>query len=126
MSRVSRAVEFTDVHRRIDEFGGRATLITVTTDHKPHVVSAMIEIIGDRLVTSVGSRTIANLTERPDLTLTWQPPPGGDYLLILHGTAESIGDAGPDDVTEITIHVERGILHRLAALPTSGPSCISL
>ena len=123
---MSRTVEFADVHRRITEFGERATLITVTPDNKPHVVTAVIHVIGDRLITRVGARTAANLAQRPDLTLTWPPLSGGEYMLILDGATELHGDADSEGVTEITIHVERGILHRLAELPTSGPSCIAL
>lgn len=123
---MSRTVEFADVHRRITEFGQRACLITVTTDNTPHVVTTLIEITGERLRTCVGSRTRANLTAQPRLTLTWQPTPGGDYVLILDGRAESLGEPDAAGVTEITIDVDRGILHRLAELPTPGPSCVSL
>ncbi|MEQ1702063.1 MAG: pyridoxamine 5'-phosphate oxidase family protein [Ilumatobacteraceae bacterium] len=123
---MSRTVEFADVQRRITEFGERATLITVTADHRPHVVTGLIQPIGDHLATRVGSRTAANLAERPAITLTWSPLPGGDYILILDGTAELNGDPGSDGVTEITISVERGILHRVAELPASGPTCIAL
>lgn len=126
MTRMSRPAEFADVDRRIDEFGDRATVMTVTPDGSPHVVSAVIAVDGERLVTRVGSGTAANLSERPSVSLTWQPPPGGEYLLILDGTVEGLGDADADGVSEIAIRVDRGILHRLAGLPTSGPSCVAL
>ncbi|TML20188.1 MAG: pyridoxamine 5'-phosphate oxidase family protein [Actinobacteria bacterium] len=123
---MTRTVDFDDVRRRIVEFGDRATMITVTDDNRPHVVTAIIEIEGDRLLTTVGSRTHANLAERPSLTLTWMPSPGDDYQLILDGHAESVGQTDGKDVSEITIAIDRGILHRLAGLPTPGPSCIAL
>lgn len=123
---MSRPVEFVDVQRRVTEFGSRASLVSVSADDRPHVVTAMIEPVGDRLVTRVGARTGANLADKPDLTLTWNPSGDGDYLLILDGTVESIGAADPDGVSKISIRIERGILHRLAGLPTTGANCISL
>ena len=118
-------VSFDDVKRRIVEFGDRATLITVSADCRPHVVTVIIEVDGDRLVTRVGARTCANLADRPHLTLTWPPSGGDEYQLILDGRADRVG---PEDhkVSEIAIEIERGILHRLAGLPTSGPSCLAL
>lgn len=123
---MSRPVDFADVRRRVTEFGERATVVSVTADGKPHVVTAAIELRDERLLTRVGSRTHANLTARPHLTLTWQPVPGGEYLLLLDGFAETIGEPNADGVSEITIRVDSGILHRLAELPVPGPSCIEL
>lgn len=123
---MSRPVELADVQRRVAEFGERANLITVTADNKPHVVSAVIAFNGDRLRARVGSRTRANVIAQPHLTLTWQPTSGGEYMLILDGLVETIGEPGADGVAEITVQVVSGILHRQADLPTSGPSCLAL
>ena len=123
---VSRPVDLDDVQRRVTEFGERANLITVTADHKPHVVSAVMAFVGDRLRAGVGTRTRTNVVAQPHVTLTWQPTSGGEYMLILDGFVEAISDPGADGVAEITIRVESGILHRLAAMPTSGPSCVAL
>ncbi len=46
---MSRDVDFSDVRHRVREFGERATLITVTADGLPHVVTAIIAIDPDRL-----------------------------------------------------------------------------
>jgi len=123
---MASAVSFDDVRRRIVEFGDRATLVTVTANSKPHVVTAVIEIEDDRLVTHVGSRTHANLAERPHLTLTWLPSEGEEYQLILDGHADRVGAPDERGVSEVAIEVDGGILHRLAGLPTPGPSCIAL
>ena len=123
---MSHPVELADVQRRVAEFGERASLITVTVDNKAHVVSTVVTFSGDRLHNRVGSRTRANVVAHPHVTLTWHPILGGEYMLILDGLVEAIGDPGADGVAEITIRVESGILHRLAQLPTSGPSCIAL
>lgn len=123
---MSRPVELADVQRRVTEFGERANLITVTANSKPHVVSVMIAFSGDHLRVRVGARTRANAVARPQVTLTWQPTPGGEYMLILDGVVGAIGDLSTDGVAEMTIRVESGILHRLAETPTSGPSCVAL
>lgn len=123
---MAAAVSFDDVRRRIAEFGARATLVSVNANSKPHVVTAFIEIQNDRLVTHVGKRTHANLAERPHLTLTWLPSGSEEYQLILDGHADRIGEPDAGGVSEVAIEIDGGILHRLAGLPTSGPSCIAL
>ena len=124
---VGHAVEFADVRRRVSEFGDRATLVTVTESSAPHVVSTVIEVIGDRLRTRVGQRTAANLAEHPALSLVWHPPGGGEYQLIVDGIAEPTdATQGADGTTTISIVVTGGILHRLAELPGDAPSCIAL
>ena len=123
---MSHPVELADVKRRVTEFGERASLITVNADSKPHVVSAIIAFVGDRLHARVGSRSKTNVVGHPHVTLTWQPPSGDEYMLILDGFVEAIGDPGTDGVADITVRVESGILHRQAELPTPGPSCVAL
>jgi hypothetical protein len=110
----------------VTEFGERASLITVNADNRPHVVSAVIAFNGDRLHARVGSRSRTDAAAHPQVTLTWQPPSGGEYMLILDGFVEAIGDPGTDGVAEMTVQVESGILHRMAELPTAGPSCVAL
>ena len=123
---MSRPVELADVQRRVAEFGERASLVTVNADNTPHVVSAIVMFGGDRLRSPVGSRTRTNALAHPHVTLTWQPPLGGEYMLILDGFVEAIGDPDVDGAAEIAVRIDSGILHRQAGLPTPGPSCISL
>ena len=124
---VAHAVEFADVRRRVEEFGDRATLVTVTESSAPHVVSTVVEVIDDRLLTRVGQRTAANLAEHPALSLVWQPAGGGEYQLIVDGIAEPVAATqAVDGATTISIAVTGGILHRLAELPGDAPSCIAL
>ena len=120
-------MQFADVHRRVAEFGDRATLITVNASNSPHVVSTIVQVVDGQLITNVGQRTAANLAERSALSLVWQPPNGGEYQLILDGIADHVDvveDGG--GVATISIVVTRGILHRLVGLPDDGPSCVAL
>jgi hypothetical protein len=124
---MGRAVDFADVRRHVVAFGDRATLITVNESSTPHVVSTIVEVTGARLRTCVGQRTADNLAERPGVSLVWQPVDAGEYQLILDGVVEPDGvSAGADGVTEISIEVTSGILHRLADLPGDEPSCLAL
>jgi hypothetical protein len=123
---VSRAVEFAEVRRHVDEFGRRATIVTVTATATPHVVSAMVDMAGDRLRADVGPTTRANLLANAGLTLTWLPAGSGDYMLILDGVADHIGDPDDGGVSSVSIAVTRGILHRLAGVPDDLPSCVTL
>ena len=86
----------------------------------------MVTLSGDRLRARVGSRTRTNAVAHPHVTVTWQPPLGGEYMLILDGFVEVIGDPDADGVAELAVRVESGILHRQAGLPTPGASCVAL
>ena len=123
---MAHKVDFDDVRRLIGEFGSRATLVTVTESLRPHVVTAMIGIDGDRLVADVGSRTRSNVIDHPGLSLVWNPDGDREYQLILDGTAEHIGEPNQRQVSALRIAVVGGILHRLAGLPEGPPTCRSL
>ncbi len=123
---MAHEVEFDDVRRLIAEFGTRATLVTVTDSLRPHIVTAMIGIDGDRLVADVGSRTRSNVIDHPGLSLVWNPDDDGEYQLILDGTAEHVGEPNERQVSTLRIAVVGGILHRLAGLPEGPPTCQSL
>jgi hypothetical protein len=123
---VSHDVEFASVSQEIDRFGDRATLVSVGEAAAPHVVTTIVEVRDDRLLVEVGARTSENLRLRPRLSLVWEPSDGGEYQLILDGTAEQVG--GPDErgVSTVTVAVDGGILHRLAGLPAGVPTCRAL
>jgi hypothetical protein len=123
---MGREVVFDDVRRRIDEFGERAALITVTDAGTPHTVSVLVGMRHGRLVAAVGSRSLANLSVRPGVSLLWPAVDGGNYQLIVDGVAEPTAEAPVDGLTEVTIDVTSGILHRLAGLRGAGPTCIAL
>ena len=123
---MAHEVDFDDVRRLIGEFGSRATLVTVTESLRPHVVTAMIRIDGDRLGADVGSRTRSNVIDHPGLSLVWNPGGDREYQLILDGTAEHIGEPNERQVSMLRTAVVGGILHRLAGLPEGPPTCRSL
>ncbi|MEO6492578.1 MAG: hypothetical protein ABIP99_07060 [Ilumatobacteraceae bacterium] len=101
-------------------------VITVTAEFRPHVVTAVVEVGDDRLAIPVGQGTRANLLQFPQLTLTWAPPRGGEYHLIIDCFADRVDELDEQGVSTVSLIAERGILHRLAELSTPGPSCVSL
>jgi hypothetical protein len=127
---MAHQVAFDDVRRAMSDFGSRATVITVADSLRPHVVTAVVGVDGERLVVDVGASTRANVVAHPDLTLVWNPPDdsvfGGEYQLILDGTADYVGPPDDRGVSTVRIGVVGGILHRLAGLPDGPPSCKSL
>lgn len=116
---MSVAVDLGALADRLAEFGERAYLLTVTDDDLPHVVSVLVELRGDRLATSVGRRTGANLAQRPTATLLWPPAPDGAYSLIVDGTAEGPSGEGP-----VSLVPTAAVLHRVAGAGGEGPTCV--
>jgi Pyridoxamine 5'-phosphate oxidase len=117
---VSVAVDIGALGGRLVEYGDRAYLVTVTDDGVPHVVSVLVALEGDRLVTSVGRRTGANLAARPHATFLWPPPGGdGDFSLIVDGTAVAPAGEG-----RLTVTPTAAVLHRVAGAATDGPTCL--
>jgi len=120
---MSRPVELAEVATRITEYGPLAALVTTSDAGPPHVVSVAVTVVDQHLSVRVGSRSAANIAARPNVTLLWMRD-GLDYHLILDGVATSGGDAG--DLHEVSITVQRGILHRVAGRSDAGPTCVPL
>jgi hypothetical protein len=117
---VSIGVDLEALTEHIGEFGGAAFLVTVGDDLRPHVVSVQVRAEGDALVLSAGRRTSANVEVRPGVTLVWPAGPGGDYSLIVDGTAEKpTGDGGA-----ISVSPSSAVLHRAADATGQGPGCV--
>jgi hypothetical protein len=108
---------------QIDSFGPQAFLVTVSPEGTPHVVSAVLRLQGDELAVEVGRTSRANATAHPVVTLLWSPGAGGEYSLIVDGTAEVDGDGG-DGAGTVTIRPTAAVLHRIAGALGDGPGCV--
>ena len=122
---MSRPVELADVAERIEQFGPVATLVTVTDDGRPHVVSVLVAVHGRRLAVEAGSRTCENVRANPTVTLTWTRD-GEDYQLIVDGQAAVSDRPVAEGLLAVDIDVQSGILHRVADRPGAGPTCVPL
>jgi|SRR5690606_282679 len=119
---MSVAVELAALADRLAEFGERAYLVTVDEEGRPHAVSVRVGLRDDRLETTVGRRSAANLAQRAAATLLWPPPePDGAYSLIVDATAIDVAGEGP-----VSLRPTTGVLHRVAGAAGEGPTCIAV
>lgn len=119
---MSIAVDTRALSDRLAQFGAHAFLTTVSDDQRPHVVSVTVSLEGDRLVTSVGRTTGANLVAHPAATFLWSPAEAEpDYSLIVDGTAIDVRGEGP-----VAVEPTRAVLHRVAGAAGEGPTCVAV
>ncbi len=85
---VSVPVELERLEAEVDRYGRFPYVLTVCDDGRPHAVSVTVSWRGKAIAAEVGSRTAANATGRPDVSMLWPPPERGGYSLIVDGTAE--------------------------------------
>lgn len=109
-------------------YGTNPYLLTQNDNGRPHTVAVSIEWQGDRILTSAGTRSTANVAARPLLSLLWPPIEAGGYSLIVDGDGCVTG-SGSD--ARISITPTRGVLHRPGTPAASaergcGSDCIPL
>ncbi len=121
---MSKPVEIADLGRHLAHYGALATVVTVTDQQRAHIGTSLVAVDGDRLRITVGPRTAGHLGRNPDLCLTWVPPAGDDYQLIVDGTALDVRPNG--DVFDVVLTIASGIRHRVAGAPPDGPTCVLL
>jgi hypothetical protein len=111
---MSIPVEIDDLAAAMEDYGW-AYLLTVRSEHRPHVIAVTPEWADDQLVMPVGRRTASNATEHPSISLCFPPIEPGGYSLIVDGVAEV--DADPDLVR---LRPSTAVLHRPAPEGFSG------
>ncbi len=120
---MSIPVAVADLWGRLAEHDGRAYLLTVSEDARPHAVHVSTIREDRALVTQVGKRSAANASARPHVSLLYPGRAAGDYSLIVDGTAEV--DGGRLRITPV-----KAVLHRPAkALDPASPcgaDCVPL
>jgi hypothetical protein len=115
---MSVSVQLDQLREEVARFGPAPYLLTVSDDGRPHATSVGIEWAGDALVASVGKRSAANATDRPDVSLLWAPIEPGGFSLIVDGRATADGD-------RVTVAPDRAVLHRQRA-DGPGSDCVRL
>ncbi len=106
---MSVAVSLDRLREEVARFGDNPYLLTVTADGRPHAVAVGISWHGDALEAGAGTRTVANVTERPAVTLLWPALEPGGYSLIVDGEATAAG-AGSGD--RLSVQPAKAVLHR--------------
>lgn len=104
----------------LEERGGRAYLLTVSDDARPHAVHVAVQWEGDALVADIGERSAGNAAVRPAVSLLFAVRMEGDYSLIVDGTAVvASGEGG----LRLLIKPAKAVLHRPAAAPDPTSAC---
>jgi hypothetical protein len=104
----------------LDERCGDAYVLTVSDDGRPHAVHGSVRWEGDALTARVGRRSAANAGARPAVSLLYPARSGGDYSLIVDGTAIVASDG---DEHRLLVTPTWAVLHRPAAAPDPGSPC---
>lgn len=109
----------------VNERGSGAYVLTVSEDGFPHSVHLDVGWDGNELVADVGSRTAANASARPRVSLLFPVRNESDYSLIVDGTgAVEAGEHGP----RLRVAPTRAVFHRAGPPvdPTSscGSDCV--
>ena len=116
---MSVRVELDGLWERIGAFGERAYLVTVTPEATPHVVSVVVDRVGDHLAVGAGRRTRANLGANPALTLLWPPAADPTYSLVVDATFVADLDGGE----RVALEPTSAVLHKVAGADGDGPTC---
>ncbi|MGO8724721.1 MAG: hypothetical protein ACLQRM_18625 [Acidimicrobiales bacterium] len=82
--------------------------MTVSDDGRPHAVSVRVHFEEGELILAGGTRSRANSSTRPDVTLLWPAIEEGGFSLIVDGSARVDGE-------QITIRPVSAVLHRCLA-----------
>jgi hypothetical protein len=69
---MSEALPIDQLRAESVRFGTHLYLLTQGDDGRPHAVAVSIEWQGDRILTSTGTRSTANVAARPLVSLLWQ------------------------------------------------------
>jgi hypothetical protein len=104
----------------LEERAGRAYVLTVCDDGRPHVVHGVVRWEGDRLAAEVGGRSAANAVTRPSVSLLYPVRSAGDYSLIVDGSAAV---APHDEGRRLLITPTKAVLHRPAPAPDPSSAC---
>lgn len=125
---MSEALPIDQLRAESARFGTHPYLLTQGENGRPHAVAVSIEWQGDRILTSSGTRSTANVAARPLVSMLWPPVEAGGYSLIVDGDGCVIG-SGSD--ARISVSPTRGVLHRPGVSADSaargcGSDCIPL
>jgi hypothetical protein len=111
---MSIKVELSDLREIAAQQAPFAYLLTVSEDESAHAVAITPYIGETRITLDAGTRSCANATSRPKVSLLWPPMSADDYSLIVDGTASVDGST-------LMITPERAVRHRPA--PGGGSDC---
>lgn len=115
---MSVPVDLVALGAEIARYGDVAFLVTAAPGARPHLVSVRVAFADGALTMTAGRTSRANVGVAPEVALCWPGEPGGEYCLLVDGTASA------DDAAEtVMVTPTRAILHRLAGASADLPYC---
>jgi hypothetical protein len=87
------------------KYGDAPYLLTVSDDGRPHAVSVRVSWAENELRLPGGTRSLANASARPEVSLLWPAFEDGGFSLIVDGSAQV-------DDGQIAIRPVSAVLHR--------------
>lgn len=115
---MSVAVDVDRLAEELGTYGDQAYLISVDDDGRPRATSVQLTWREGTLRCRTGRRTAGNVSTRPAVSLLWPPVTEGGHALIVDGTAH------PEPDGEVSITVDRAVLHRVDR--TGAMDCVRL
>lgn len=117
---MSVPVTMESLRAEIDRHGSVAFLLSGGADGRPHCVQLAVTVEeSGQLVVHPGRGTLANIAERPLVSLLWPPVEPGGYSLIVDATASGSGE-GVDARPFLALGPTKAVLHRPAEPADSG------
>lgn len=125
---MSKSLPIDHLRTESARFGNSPYLLTQGSNGRPHAVAVSIEWRSDRILTSPGTQSTANVAVRPLVSLLWPPIEAGGYSLIVDGDGYVISN---DPDARISVSPTRAVLHRPGIPAASeargcGSDCIPL
>jgi hypothetical protein len=109
-----------DLAALLRERGPSAYVVTVSEQGAPHAVHAPVRWEDGGLVVEAGGTTAGNAAARPRVSLLYPVRTGGDYSLIVDGTATVEVGSG---ARLVRVTPTRAVLHRPGPAPDPASSC---
>jgi hypothetical protein len=95
MAGVTVPVGLDQLRSEAAKYGDVPYLLTVSDDGRPHAVSVRVGWEQDEFRLSGGTRSRANASTRPEVTLLWPAIEDGGFSLIVDGDTADIGCPPP-------------------------------
>ena len=111
---MSVSVALESLQEETDRRGSVAYFVSVGSDGRPHTVQLQVawSDLG-HLVVHPGNSTVANVGDRPLVSLLWPPVEPGGYSLIVDATVVDVNGAG-DGSNSVSVEPTKAVLHRPA------------
>lgn len=120
---MSVPVELEALAEELSGHGPQALLLTVNEEDRPHAVAVEVAMADGHLRAGAGSRTAANISRHPGVSVLWPSLVPGTYSLIVDGTATVEGG-------DVVVAPSRAVRHRTpvgaSGADPDAPSCITI